>query len=1064
MRGAGRPLIVVWWAVAALLLSVGAAGAQGQAGSPAARPLLTEAIDNTRLAPLRGNTRPEATAENDRGAVPDAFPLQHLLLQLQRPPEAEAALAALIAQQHDPASPNFHHWLTPAQLGAQFGLAPADLHKVTAWLESQGFRINQVYPNGTLIDFSGNAGQIRAAFHTRLHLLQVAGAWHFANMSDPQIPAALAPAVAGIVSLHDFRPKPKFAWHPQYTFGSNPTNYDVTPPDLATIYNLNPLFAAGISGQGQSIYVIEDSDLYSANDWTTFRQAFGLSSYTGSLATVHPAPSGGTACADPGVNSDDGEAILDAEYAGAAAPSATIVVASCANDGADGILLAIQNLTNSASPPAVVSISYGECEAENGAAANAAYNAAFQQGVAEGMSIFVSAGDEGAAACAGGVATQGIGVSAFASTAYVVAVGGSDFSDTYSGTNSVYWSSANSPSYGSAKSYIPEIPWNTTCASQLYATFEGFGTTYGSSGLCGRPNLDGLPALDSGSGGPSGCATGTPSVPGVVDGTCAGYAKPSWQSGVLGNPSDGVRDIPDVALFASLGPWNHAYVICWSDPRQARNGAAPCTGAPANWSTGFGGTSFSSPLMAGIQSLVNQHTGEKQGNPNPVYYAMAAAEYGAGGNSACNSSNGNAVASSCIFYDITLGDIDTPCSGVLDCYQPSGSVGVLSTSDNAYAPAYQAGTGWDFATGLGSVNAYNLVMNWGNANAGANTLSVSVSGSGSVISSPVGINCPGTCSAAFGTGISVSLTEIPVSGFGFSGWGGACSGVGTCTVVVNQAQSVTASFAQGTSASSPLVAAVLPESRSAVVDNAVSAFATIINSGSNAVAGCAIAPSSGLPLNFAYQTTDPATNALTGTANMPVTIAAGGSQSFVIGLTPTATFGPVEESFSFACNNIAPAPVDTGLNTLLLSSSATPVPDIVALAVTPSADGALRINGTTGTSNCSGCGLNSFAVATVNLGSAATITATAAANSVGMPLSLAICQTNPSTGVCVSGPGSQGASAVATIGANATPTFAIFAAASGDIPFQPQTNRIFVQFTDSSGTIRGATSVAVTAP
>ena len=330
------------------------------------------------------------------------------------------------------------------------------------------------------------------------------------------------------------------------------------------------------------------------------------------------------------------------------------------------------------------------------------------------------------------------------------------------------------------------------------------------------------------------------------------------------------------------------------------------------------------------------------------------------------------------------------------------------------------------------------------------TLSVAVTGSGTVNSGDGGINCGSTCSMVYATGSVVSLTATPASGFAFTGWGGACSGVGTCIVTVNQGQSVSANFSQGSPPVSPLVAAVLPESRSATVNNAVTAFATIINTGGSTAPQCAIAPSGGQPLNFVYQTTNPTTNALIGTANTPIDIPAGAAQSFVIAPTPTAAFSPVQVPFSFACNNVVPAPSVTGLNTLLLSSSATPVPDIVALAATVSNDGIVHITGNTGQS--------SFAVATVNLGISSTITASANTGSASLPLSLSICQTNPATGQCISATGN---SVNTTIGANATPTFAIFAAASGAIPFNPATNRIFVQFSDSGGAIRGATSVAV---
>jgi subtilase family serine protease len=686
--------------------------AQVQAQTRSHTRVITKEIDETQLVRLEGNTRSEVTPENDRGAVSDALPIEHLLLQLRRPTEQQLALDQYMATLQDKASPNFHHWLTPAQFGEKFGVASADIDAVTGWLTSHGFQVNVVYPNGTLIDFSGTAGQIRETFRTEIHNIEVQEVKHIANVRDPQIPAALAPAVVGIVSMHDFLPRPMYKPRQNYTFTSGGSTFQaVVPADLETIYNLNPLYTAGFSGQGQTIVVIEDTNVFTVADWTTFRSTFGLSTFPGSFTQVHPAPvTGRNNCTNPGVNGDDGEAILDAEYASAAAPSAAIELASCADTSTTfGGLIAVQNIINASStPPAIISISYGECEAENGATANAAYNAAYQQAAAEGVSVFVSSGDEGAASCDADAtrSTHGIGVSGFASTPFNVAVGGTDFGDTFAGTNSTYWNSTNTSTFGSAKSYIPEIPWNDSCASVLLSTFEGFATTYGTSGFCNSTvgRTDFLTTA-SGSGGPSGCATGTASTSGVVSGTCKGYAKPTWQS-LVGNPADGVRDIPDVSLFAANGVWGHYYVFCYSD---TRNGGVPCTGAPSGWA-GAGGTSFASPIMAAIQSLVNQRSG-RQGNPNPIYYQIAASEYGATGNASCNSNNGLSVASTCTFYDVTQGDMDVNCTGTHNCYRPSGTNGVLSTSNTAYLKAYGTTTGWDFATGIGTVNAFNLVFN-----------------------------------------------------------------------------------------------------------------------------------------------------------------------------------------------------------------------------------------------------------------------------------------------------------------------------------------------------------------
>ena len=528
--------------------------------------LITQSVDDSKLVTLAGNTRPEANAKFDRGRVADSYPMEHMMLQLKRSPEQERELQQLIEELTDSSSPNFHRWLTAKEFGERFGLVQQDLDTITRWLESHGLKVNVVYENGILIDFSGTAGRVRAAFHTDIHQLNVKGEKRIANMSDPKIPAALEPVVAGVVSLHDFLPHAMYKPRANYTFGSGVgETYAVVPADLATIYNLNPLFSKGISGQGQTIVLIEDSDVYSTADWTTFRSVFGLSSYSGgSFTQIHPRPtSGRNNCIDPGANADDAEATLDVEYASAAAPGAAIELASCADTTTFGGLIALQNVVNASAPPALVSMSYGECETYNGATSNAAFNAVYQQAVIEGISVFVSAGDDGASSCAGGNpwTITGIGVNGFASTPYNVAVGGTDFGDSYAGTNSTYWSSTNSSTYGSALSYVPEIPWNDSCGSQLIGESYGYSVSYGYDGFC--YSAMGLAYYDTiaGSGGPSGCATGESSQPGIVGGTCAGWPKPSWQS-LVGNPSDSVRDIPDVSLFAANGVWGHYYPIC----------------------------------------------------------------------------------------------------------------------------------------------------------------------------------------------------------------------------------------------------------------------------------------------------------------------------------------------------------------------------------------------------------------------------------------------------------------------------------------------------------------------
>ena len=678
----------------------------------------TGKMDENRRVTLSGNVRPEANLQNDRGAVSKEMLLEHLQLLLRRPAAREAALADYMERLQTPGSPDYQHWLTAAELGEKYGPSPSDMAKVAAWLAAHGFEVHGVSASRMMIDFSGTAGQITEAFQTEIHSLEVKGETHFANMQDPAIPEALSPVVAGLATLNDFKPhtlrKPiapltvkgvsPAAVSPEFTVNSS---YQlVVPADLAKIYNFNPLYQAGTAGQGQTVILLERTNLYSNADYYAFRKAFGLDAFTGSsFKVVHP---GG--CSDPGVVvGDDGEAALDVEWASAAAPAANIELASCADTNTTfGPFVALQALVEQRSTPAIVSLSYGGPESEQGASGNQYIYLLYQQAAAEGISIFVSSGDGGAATADQNKthAVSGITVNGLASTPFNLAAGGTDFADAFLGTVSTYWNSTNSAVYGSAKSYIPEIPWNDSCASQLIALTLGFKTTFGTNGACNSAIGESYFLTTAGAGGgPSACAYGAPKGLAATSGTCKGYAKPSYQKGLAGVPNDGVRDLPDVSMFAANGVWGHYYVLCYSNPA---GGGMPCKGSPSTWA-GAGGTSFVAPILAGVQALVNQATGRRQGNPNYAYYALARNDYGTKSKGTCNSMGGVA---SCAFHDITLGDIDVNCRGTVNCYDPSGKNGVLSLSSKSYEPAYPATPGWDFATGLGSLNVTQLVHDW----------------------------------------------------------------------------------------------------------------------------------------------------------------------------------------------------------------------------------------------------------------------------------------------------------------------------------------------------------------
>ena len=716
------------------------AGIRAAVAEPPAA-LIRSPVDESARVTLGGNTPPSATiGARDQGAVDDALPFEHLLLMLKRDAATEGALQARILALHTPGSSEFHHWLTAEQIGAQFGANPQDVAVLQQWLTSHGFAVNRLYKSGLVLDFSGTAAQIRETFHTEIHRLQMAnGEKHLANVSDPQVPAALAAAVVG-VHLHDFFARPRHSamhpmhydhaaqrWNPQFTLPFQGSDlFVVAPYDFATIYNLLPLWRAGITGKGITIATVEDSNLKHPGDWSTFRKTFGLEDFKqATFEQVYPA------CPNPGQNGDEIEAALDVEWASAAAPDAHIVLSACGNTAVtSGLDLAILNLLET-SPPDIISDSYGLCETITGQAEVALENFEAELASLEGVTFFIAQGDTGADECAPvestNYSTLGINSGDNTASAFAVDVGGTDFmaqfnADTGGLPISTYWSAQNNPkTLASALSYIPEIPWNDGCTSQLIYSdptiATGFSQSFGAKGFCNSENGQQNFLIDvGGSGGPSTCFTGTPSIPGVVSGTCAGNPKPFYQYLVPGMPMDGLRDQPDVSLFAGNGVWGSFLVECLSDKQQ---GGTACTPSNDAILLGGGGTSFASPAMAGILALIEQFHG-RQGDANFVLYALAAQQFLSPQASGCNASrsDGQLPASNCVFNDITRGDMDIPCGqnsdgNFYDCHGASASlIGELSTSDSQNEPAYRAGRGYDLATGLGSVNATNLFNVW----------------------------------------------------------------------------------------------------------------------------------------------------------------------------------------------------------------------------------------------------------------------------------------------------------------------------------------------------------------
>jgi subtilase family serine protease len=728
-------------------------------------------VEDTRLARLPGNTHPMASTAREVGRVEANKSLQRMMLVLKRSPEQEQALAAFNERQYDPASPDFHHWLSAEEFGRLYGPSDADITAVTNWLIVRGFTIDKVAAGRVSIQFSGNVRQVEDAFHLEMHKYLVNGKEHLSNDRDPQIPEALTPVITGLASLNDFFPKhyshpgsyvkrdlhtgkyslvatsptgttlqppgehslidshgfvppsggPASGVRPEFGYVDANTGYqreELSPYDVATIYNILPLWneSTPINGKGVKVAIVGLSDV-ATSDFNTFRSSFGLPA--GTLTTLHSG-------ADPGVTNSQGENTEDVEMVSSTAPGAQVILVSDVDSATtNGLVTAIDYIVENKTAP-ILTMSYGECELANGTANNSLYNQIFQQAATAGISSFVAAGDSGSGVCTSQSGTPpyaddfGLQVSGMASTPYVTAVGGTDLQWPLTETThpvSTYWNATNDAHGASAKGYMPEMSWNDTCTNPLLLkVFTGYGTP---EALC-NASIDGDPGLvemAAGSGGVSRCTT--PS--GTTSATCSGgYAKPSWQTGVTGIPTDGKRDLPDVSMFAaygfqsSTGLPGSALLVC----QATGSPETSCDYSNPDYITyqENGGTSAASPLTAGIMALIIQKTGSSQGLANPVFYQLAAKE----NYSACNS-NTVAAGNACVFYDTTSGSNAAVCyTGDTNCVTSTSGdqAGVLS--------GYNATTGYDLTTGLGSFNVTNLVNAWPTSS-GTTTLAVTTS-------------------------------------------------------------------------------------------------------------------------------------------------------------------------------------------------------------------------------------------------------------------------------------------------------------------------------------------------
>jgi subtilase family serine protease len=599
---------------------------------------ILQPIDDSQRAAVRGSAHPLAKPEFDAGRADGNMKISGASLTFALSPVQHAALQALLSEQQDRSSPNYHKWLSPEQYASRFGISQADLAKVTSWLQSEGFEVISVSRSRTMISFSGTAAQIENAFRTEIHNYLVNGETHFANATELSVPAAFAGTVLSVGNLSDLRAKPRGSPSgqpltrllPHYTNSTTGQHY-LAPTDFATIYDVNSLYTAGFDGTGQSIAIMGQTAIYTS-DIDAFRNAAGLPARTSGNFQQVQVPTSGTPVV---LTADLVEADLDLEWAEAVAPNATLIFVFVGNAPNFDAFNDLQYTVDNNLAP-IISITYGNCEATLGMTESLTVQQWAQQANSQGQTIIAASGDSGAADCdpqKDDPASQGLAVDVPAAIPEVTGVGGTEFTgDAVSTTTTTYWNAANTADGGSAIIYIPEIAWDDTVTlGQLSATGGGASTF---------------------------------------------FTKPTWQ--VATNvPNDSARDVPDIALTASS--YHDPYLICTN--QSCVNGFENSNGGL----TSTGGTSFGAPAFAGIVALINQRTSSRQGNVNPTLYALAGTAPSAFHDITTGSND----------VPCTPGSTDCPSSGIMGYsagpgYDQTTGLGSLDASVlvNAWPAAY----------------------------------------------------------------------------------------------------------------------------------------------------------------------------------------------------------------------------------------------------------------------------------------------------------------------------------------------------------------------------------------
>jgi uncharacterized protein (TIGR03437 family) len=516
-------------------------------------------IDTAQTVILKGNVSPEAQPQFDQGAADAGLKIGGMTLVLKKSPAQQAALEKLLADQQDASSPEYHHWITPQQYADLFGASRSDMAKITDWLNGEGFTVDYSAQGRNWILFSGTAGQIGKTFRTEIHMYRVDGETHYANATDPSVPAALEPLALALMGLDDFLPRRpgrhrgSSAAHPLETTPAG--THELVPADLGIIYDIAPLWANGINGTGLTIAVTGQDDL-DMSDVTLFRSHYGLPDNTPQKLLVPGSAAPAIKCCEPNI---------DLEWSGAIAPNATLIFVYSHNSWTSAFYAIDQNLAP------IITYSFTNCEPKlsSGSTSASANQAEAQKGNAEGITWVASSGDAGAAGCdpkTGSLAQNGLAVNSPSSIPEVTGVGGTEFNE---GSGN-YWASSNASNRSSALGYIPEMAWNDSSSASGNIT------------------------LWSGGGGAS-----------------IYYAKPAWQTGP-GVPNDQHRDVPDISFSASAhhdGYW------------LAMNGEVTCCDGGTSIATPVFAGVLALLNQYQISTGAQSHPG--LGNVNPMLYTLA---------------------------------------------------------------------------------------------------------------------------------------------------------------------------------------------------------------------------------------------------------------------------------------------------------------------------------------------------------------------------------------------------------------------------------------------------------